>query len=52
MKIDPGANNDTREVIMTQPPDNGEMPKAYEPGKTESKWYDYWMDKGLSLIHI
>jgi valyl-tRNA synthetase len=37
---------------MTQPPDNGEMPKAYEPGKTESKWYDYWMDKGYFTPEI
>ena len=23
-----------------------EMPKAYEPGKTEEKWYKFWMEKG------
>jgi len=23
-----------------------EMPKAYEPGKTEDKWYKFWMEKG------
>ncbi len=23
-----------------------EMPKAYEPGKVESKWYQFWLDKG------
>jgi valyl-tRNA synthetase len=23
-----------------------EMPKAYEPGKVEQKWYDFWMEKG------
>ncbi|MBI4266755.1 MAG: valine--tRNA ligase [Chloroflexi bacterium] len=23
-----------------------EMPKAYEPGKTEPKWYRFWMEKG------
>ncbi len=23
-----------------------EMPKAYEPGKVESKWYQFWTDKG------
>ncbi|MBU2535893.1 MAG: valine--tRNA ligase [Chloroflexi bacterium] len=23
-----------------------EMPKAYEPGKVEQKWYRFWMDKG------
>ncbi len=23
-----------------------EMPKAYEPGKIEGKWYQFWLDKG------
>jgi valyl-tRNA synthetase len=23
-----------------------EMPKAYEPGKVENKWYQFWMEKG------
>ncbi|MFC1869892.1 valine--tRNA ligase, partial [Chloroflexota bacterium] len=23
-----------------------DMPKAYEPGKVEQKWYRFWMDKG------
>ena len=23
-----------------------EMPKAYEPGKVEAKWYQFWMEKG------
>ena len=23
-----------------------EMPKAYEPGKAEEKWYKFWMDRG------
>ncbi|HEY55468.1 MAG TPA: valine--tRNA ligase [Dehalococcoidia bacterium] len=23
-----------------------EMPKAYEPGKVEQKWYRFWLDKG------
>jgi len=23
-----------------------EMPRAYEPGKVEQKWYRFWMDKG------
>jgi len=23
-----------------------EMPKAYEPGKVERKWYRFWLDKG------
>jgi len=24
----------------------GEMPKAYEPGKVEGKWYKFWLNKG------
>jgi len=24
----------------------GEMPKAYEPGKVEGKWYKFWLEKG------
>jgi valyl-tRNA synthetase len=31
---------------MTQAPEKQEMPKAYEPGKVEQKWYDFWMEKG------
>jgi valyl-tRNA synthetase len=32
---------------MTKTPEiENEMPKAYEPGKAEEKWYQYWMDKG------
>jgi valyl-tRNA synthetase len=23
-----------------------EMPRAYEPGKTERKWYDFWLQQG------
>jgi len=23
-----------------------EMPKAYEPGKVEQKWYEFWLEKG------
>ncbi len=23
-----------------------EMPKAYEPGKVESRWYQFWLEKG------
>ncbi|GAH18156.1 unnamed protein product, partial [marine sediment metagenome] len=23
-----------------------EMPKAYEPGKVEQKWYQFWLEKG------
>lgn len=29
------------EVTQTQ----DEMPKAYEPGKVESKWYKFWLEK-------
>jgi valyl-tRNA synthetase len=32
---------------MTDAPEKqAEMPKAYEPGKVEQKWYDFWVDKG------
>ncbi len=31
---------------MTQAPDAKEMSKAYEPGKVEKKWYDFWMSQG------
>ncbi len=32
---------------MTQTSDTRqEMPKAYEPGKVEQKWYRFWLDKG------
>lgn len=33
---------------MTQPPQKleYEMPKAYEPGKVEQKWYRFWLEKG------
>ncbi len=31
---------------MTQTPDiQYEMPKAYEPGKVEAKWYKFWLEK-------
>ena len=23
-----------------------QMSKAYEPGKIEEKWYDFWLDRG------
>jgi valyl-tRNA synthetase len=29
-----------------------EMPKAYEPGKIEGKWYDYWVEKGYFTAGI
>ncbi len=28
------------------PDTQNEMPKAYEPGAVEQKWYQFWMDKG------
>jgi len=32
---------------MTQTPNvQDEMPKAYEPGKVEQKWYQFWLEKG------
>ncbi len=31
---------------MTQSPNIDEMPKAYEPGRVEQKWYEFWMKKG------
>jgi valyl-tRNA synthetase len=31
---------------MTQSSGIQEMPKAYEPGKAEQKWYKLWMEKG------
>ena len=31
---------------MTLSPNREEMPKAYEPGSVEQKWYDFWMEKG------
>ncbi len=32
---------------MTQIPDiQDEMPKAYEAGKVEQKWYKFWLEKG------
>ena len=31
---------------MTEPtPIQDEMPKAYEPGKVEQKWYQFWLEK-------
>jgi valyl-tRNA synthetase len=29
-----------------------EMPKAYEPGKIENKWYQFWMEKGYFTPRI
>ena len=32
---------------MTEAPNiQYEMPKAYEPGKVEAKWYKFWLEKG------
>jgi len=31
---------------MTDTYNQGDMPKAYEPGKIEDKWYDFWVRKG------
>jgi len=32
---------------MTETPNTQEeMPKAYEPGKVEQKWYQFWLEKG------
>jgi len=32
---------------MTEDPNiQDEMPKAYEPGKVEQKWYQFWLEKG------
>ncbi|MBA7624398.1 Valine--tRNA ligase [subsurface metagenome] len=32
---------------MTETPEiQDEMPKAYEPGKVEQKWYRFWLEKG------
>ncbi len=32
---------------MTQTPNiQDEMPKAYEPGRVEQKWYKFWLEKG------
>src|SRR3989304_3728458 len=32
---------------MTDAPEkHEEMPRVYEPGKSEEKWYKFWMDKG------
>jgi len=29
-----------------------EMPRAYEPGKVEGKWYQFWMEKGCFKAEI
>jgi valyl-tRNA synthetase len=42
-----GMMRDTRKAIMTEIAEQQpEMPKAYEPAKTEEKWYQLWMEKG------
>ncbi len=38
---------------MAKTPENEqEMSKAYEPGKVEQKWYDFWMSKGYFTPEI
>ena len=38
---------------MTNTPDiQGDMPKAYEPGNVEQKWYNFWMDEGYFTPEI
>ncbi|MBN1161935.1 MAG: valine--tRNA ligase [Dehalococcoidales bacterium] len=32
--------------MTTKPEKQAEMPKAYEPGRAEEKWYRFWMEKG------
>jgi len=37
---------------MTQTPNTEEMPKAYEPGRVEQNWYQFWMEKGYFTPEI
>ncbi|MFQ6122685.1 MAG: valine--tRNA ligase [Dehalococcoidales bacterium] len=38
---------------MTQTPNTQyEMPKAYQPGKVEQKWYRFWLEKGFFTPRI
>ena len=37
---------------MTEAQTRPEMPKAYEPGKVEQKWYKFWMDSGYFTPEI
>ncbi len=38
---------------MTQTPNTQEeMPKAYEPGRVERKWYQFWLEKGYFTPEI
>ena len=38
---------------MTQTPNiENEMPKAYEPGKVEQKWYQFWLEKDYFKAEI
>ena len=37
---------------MAKAPKRHEMPKAYEPGKVEQKWYKFWLDKGYFTPQI
>ena len=38
---------------MTEAPSiQYEMPKAYEPGRVEGKWYQFWVEKGCFKAEI
>jgi len=37
---------------MAEAPVKYEMPKAYEPGKVEAKWYQFWLEKGYFRAEI
>jgi valyl-tRNA synthetase len=37
---------------MAEAPIKDEMPKAYEPGKIEQKWYKFWLEKGYFRAEI
>ncbi len=37
---------------MAEAPTKDEMPKAYEPGKVEQKWYKFWLEKGYFRAEI
>lgn len=37
---------------MTQATGKEDMPRAYEPGKVEQKWYEFWTEKGYFTPEI
>ena len=38
---------------MTEAPSiQYEMPKAYEPGKVEAKWYQFWLERGIKGVRL